>query len=230
MRVSPSRLAVAVTLGAWAAVFWFLLATGRWALYLSSRTQWVVPLGAIVLTAAALGRALTMRAERPEALGRAQAWGLGVVLIPVVTVLALPPAALGSFAASRRSVSAGFVSGPTDIGEKVTLVEVAGAMWSDDVRRELIERAGSSVDFTGIVTRREGMAADEFVLTRFIVSCCVADALSVQVRVVGAPTGKFEEDEWVRVTGRIYPLTEEVVVDAVRVTAVPRPDEPYLSV
>ncbi|MGH2738157.1 MAG: hypothetical protein ACRDHH_05020 [Actinomycetota bacterium] len=42
------------------------------------------------------------------------------------------------------------------------------------------------------MTRREGSPADEFVLTRFIVSCCVADALSVQVRVVGAPPGRFE--------------------------------------
>jgi len=74
------------------------------------------------------------------------------------------------------------------------------------------------------------MPADEFVLTRFMISCCVADALSVQVRIVGAPPGKFEEDRWVRVVGTIYPLGQETVVDAARVEGVERPDEPYLNV
>jgi putative membrane protein len=80
------------------------------------------------------------------------------------------------------------------------------------------------------VTRRPGQPANEFVLTRFIVSCCVADALSVQVRVVGVPPGRFSEDQWVRVTGTFYPVGRETVVDAASIDPIPRPEEPYLSV
>ena len=230
MRVSPASVAVAVALAAWAALFWFLEVSGRWALYLGARTKWVVPAGAVVLTVAAIGRTLTLRSPKADPIGRAQAWGLAVVLLPVISVVALPPATLGSFSASRRSVSAGFVSGSGEITGEISLVEVAGSLWSEEARQALIERAGSRVEFTGIVTRRDGTPADEFVLTRFIVSCCAADALSVQVRVVNAPPGRFEEDEWVRVTGSIYPLGTEVVVDASRVQAIPRPEQPYLNV
>lgn len=230
-RLSPSRVAVGLALTAWAGVFWVLLATGRWTLYLSSRIFWVVPVGAALLTAAALGRLATARSERPEPLMRRDTWGLALILVPVVAVLALPPAALGSYAASRRSVGAGFVAAAGDPSSgEVTLVDVAGAMWSQAAADALIERAGSQIDFVGFVVRREGMPADEFVLTRFLVSCCVADALSVQVRVVGAPPGAFQEDQWVRVQGTLYPLAEEVVVDAASVEPVPRPDQPYLNV
>lgn len=228
---SPLRTATGVVLLAWAALFWFLLATGRSALYLSDRTAWVVPLGAAVLSLAAAGRLATARSEAAEPLTRPTAWWLGLIVMPVVLVLALPPAALGSYAASRRSAVAAGVVPTQDLSSgQLSLVHVAAAMWSPDARQQLVARAGASVSFVGFVTRRPGMPSDEFVLTRFLVSCCVADALSVQVRVVGAPPGRFAEDQWVRVSGNLYPLGREVLVEAGSVEAVPRPDRPYLNV
>ncbi|MGH2674353.1 MAG: TIGR03943 family putative permease subunit [Actinomycetota bacterium] len=229
--VSPLRVATAGALAAWAGVFWFLLISGRTSLYLSSRTAWVVPTGAIVLTVAAAGRLATLRAPRPERLSARTSWTVGFIVLPAAIVLALPPTALGSYAASRRSLSAGFAGAAAiEPGDRVTLAAVAAGVWSDQARRALVERAGSRVTFDGIVTLREGSPADEFVLTRFIVSCCVADALSVQVRVVGAPPGRFEEDQWVRVSGTFYPVGREVVVDASAVRPIPQPQDPYLNV
>ncbi len=85
------------------------------------------------------------------------------------------------------------------------------------------------MSFTGFVTKELGSPADEFVLTRFMVSCCVADALSVQVRVVGAPPGDVKADDWVRVSGAIYPLEQEAILDADEVVKVARPQRPYLN-
>jgi putative membrane protein len=231
-RWSASRVAQGLALAAWAGLFWFLLVSGRTSLYLSSRTAWVVPVGAIALTAAAIGRLATARVGDPRPLGARTMWAVGFVMLPVVVILALPPAALGSFAASRRSLASGAVTTAPDLeaGGEVTLASVAAAGWSQDARRSLVARAGSRVTFEGIVARRDGQPPDEFMLTRFIVSCCVADALSVQVRVVGAPPGEFEDDDWVRVSGVFYPLEREVVVDASRIEPIPQPDEPYLNV
>jgi uncharacterized repeat protein (TIGR03943 family) len=231
-RWSASRLAQGLALAVWGGLFWFLLVSGRTSLYLSSRTAWVVPVGAIILTLAATGRLATARTEKPQPLGHRTAWGVGFVLLPVAAILALPPAALGSYAASRRSLAPGFVTTAPDLasGGQVTLASVAAAGWSEDARRSLVRRAGSRVSFEGIVARRDGQAADEFMLTRFIVSCCVADALSVQVRVVGAPPGRFEEDQWLRVSGAFYPVGKEVVVDASEIEPIPQPDDPYLNV
>lgn len=104
--------------------------------------------------------------------------------------------------------------------------EVAGALRSSEGMKALVARAGEQVTFVGFVSKKKGLPADEFVLTRFLVSCCVADALGVQVRVVDAPLGEIEADQWVRVEGAIYPLGQEVVVDASSVTVIERP---YLS-
>jgi uncharacterized repeat protein (TIGR03943 family) len=229
---SSARLGTAAALAAWAALFWFLLASGRTSLYLSPRTAWVVPIGAILLTVGLGGRLLTGRTGNPEPLRPRTAWTLGFIVLPAVLILAVPPTALGSYAASRRSLAAGVVGGAPNlaVGDRVTLAAVAAGVWSDEARRALADRAGSRVTFDGIVTRRDGQPADEFVLTRFIVSCCVADALSVQVRVVGAPPGRFAEDQWVRVTGTFYPVGRETVVDASSIARIPRPDNPYLSV
>lgn len=232
MSWSARDIAKTLTLAAWAVLFWFLIATERTSYYLSSRTDWLVPVGAVVLTLAALGRAFSLRSPHKEPLTRSDAWSAGLIVLPVVVVLALPPASLTSFAASRRSSfsSAGFTTSAEDLAEgELSLADVAGALRSQEAMKALVGRAGSEVSFTGFVTRDPGMPADEFVLTRFLISCCVADALSVEARVVGAPPGAFENDQWVRVSGKFYPLGGEVIVDATEVVKVAKPDKPYLN-
>jgi uncharacterized membrane protein YcgQ (UPF0703/DUF1980 family) len=46
--------------------------------------------------------------------------------------------------------------------------------------------------------------------------------------VIGAPPGRFSPDDWVRVTGQMYPLAHEIIVVASTVVGVPRPKHPYL--
>jgi len=231
-RISVVRVLATFALAAWACLFWFLIFTERTSLYLSTRTDWVVPTGAVVLTLAFVGRLLSLKTTDPEPLRPRVAWGTALIIMPVITVLALPPASLGSFAASRRSslTSGGATVSATDLSSGVlSLADIAGGLRSREGMRALVGRAGEEVDFTGFVTREAGAPADEFVLTRFLISCCVADALSVQVRVVGAPPGRLKADEWVRVDGQMYPLGREVIVDATAVEKVPKPARPYLS-
>ena len=230
--VSPSRVLECVALGSWAAGFWFLLATDRTSLYLSTRTAWVVPTGAVLLAVGFLGRLLSLRTDEPKPITARSAWGTGLIVLPVITVLALPPASLGSYAASKRSnfSSGGIVASAGEIASgNLSLTDVAGGLRSREGVAALTERAGEPVEFTGFVTKDPGAPADEFMLTRFLVSCCVADALSVNVRVVGAPPGEFKADEWVRVTGRFYPLGRDVIVDSTDIVRVERPKRPYLS-
>lgn len=230
--LSPARVLGTFALAAWAGLFWFLLATDRTALYLSSRTDWVVPVGAILLTGAVIGRLFTLYVAEPEPLSWRAAGGIGFIVLPVIIVLALPPASLTSFAASRRSSfsTGGVATSAEDISSgELSLADVAGGLRSREGMRALVARAGSDVTFTGFVTRDPGQPADEFVLNRFMISCCVADALGIQVRVVGAPPGELKEDDWVQVAGKMYPLGREVIVDASAVKGVPKPSRPYLN-
>lgn len=232
-RWSPARVATGAMLAAWAGLFWFLILSGRELLYVSTRTRWVVPTGAVILTAAALGRLASARSTKPEPLGRREAWILGLMVIPVVTVLLLPPSSLGAYAASRRSsfLSAGVSTSAADLsgGRPLTLIDLASSVVTELDAAALAKRAGEDVSFIGIVTRESSTAADEFYLTRFVVTCCVADATVARVLVVDAPPGKFEEGQWVQVDGTFYPLGTDAVVAATDIREVSQPHNPYLT-
>jgi uncharacterized repeat protein (TIGR03943 family) len=231
--LSPGRVGMGMVIASWAGLFWFLLLTGRSSLYLSTRTSWVVPLGAVLLTAAAIGRLGSARVASPGPLSRSQLWLFSIMVVPVVITIASPPGALNSYAADRRGnfVRAGFSASAEDIAAgELSLLDVAGAQTSKEGQRALAARAGETVSFLGFVALEEDTRPDEFLLTRFIVSCCVADATVAQVRVVNVPPGRFAEDQWVRVSGTIYPIGREVIVDSAGgVESASQPDPPYLS-
>lgn len=189
-------------------------------------------MGAVLASAAAIGRLATARIPRPEPLGRREAWTLGLVVMPVVIMLAMPPATLGTYAAGRRSSFVGTgvsaSSGDLDSGT-ITLIDVAAAQSSKQGQAALQRHAGDPVSFEGLVTTEPGAGPGEFLLTRFIITCCVADATIAQVKVVDGPPGQLPDNSWVRVTGRLYPLGSEVLVDAGDVTPIPQPAQPYLT-
>lgn len=229
---SPARITGAAVLGAWAALFWFLLLSGRDALYLSTRTAWVVPVGAVLLSAASLGRLAAARVRSPEPMRGREAWILAGMVVPVVLVLALPPATLGSFSAGKRPgfASAGIATSVGDVGTgQLSLIDVAAAQTTKEGEAALAKRATEMVDLVGFVIRYPDTPANEFMLTRYIVTCCVADATIAQVRVVNVPPGAFASNQWVEVRGPIYPLGREVIVNASSVEPVPRPERPYLT-
>lgn len=230
-RWSPVRLAAAGVLGLWAALFWFLLVTGRSSLYLSSRTRWLVPLGAGILTAAFLGRLLSARTANPGAPSRAETWTLGAIALPAVLLLALPPITLGTYSVDRRSSFAGSGIGATAraVTGDLDFVDVGAAQSFDPALAQLTARAGETITLEGIVTEDAGLPADEMTLARYIVTCCVADATVARVRVVGVSPGAFAPDDWVRVQGRVYPVGREVLVAAESVEGIPVPDRPYLT-
>lgn len=230
---SPARLASGTMLAAWSAMFWFLIFSGRSLLYVSSRTEWVVPTGAVILSAAAVGRLWSARtAARPEPVRKKEAWILGLMMLPIVSVLVLPPASLGTYAASRRSsfLRAGFSTSAADIASgPLTLIDLASSPATELSQKALQERAGDHVSFVGIVAIYPDTSADEFYLTRFVITCCVADATVAQVHVVDVTPGQFKNGDWIQVDGTFYPLGSEMIVDAQKVTAVAQPHNPYLT-
>jgi putative membrane protein len=232
---SPARLGGGLVLAAWASMFWWLFLTGRVNLYLSTNTSWVVPVGAVLLTAAAVGRLLSARASEGEPLGRREQVVMALMVVPVILVMVLPPATLGAFSASKKTsfspgvtLSSSFYDDITSTS-RITLLSVAAAQTSNAGARALAQRAGSDVDFVGVASREANTPADEFLLTRYVITCCVADATIVQVRVVDVPPGAAQPNDWVEVKGQIYPLGRTMLVDAASVRTVPRPSRPYLT-
>ena len=225
-------MAGTVVLAAWAALFWFLWISGREAYYLSTRTDWIVPISAVLLTVATVGRLASARIVAPKPLAARELWIMGLMVVPVVLVLFAPVTTLGTFSAGKRAgfSGAGFAASAGDIGNgELTLIDVAAAETSPEGERALAKRAGDNVSFVGFVSIRDDTPADEFLLARYVVTCCVADATIAEVRVVNVTPGQFENEDWVQVTGSIFPIGREVIVDASDITGVDRPDHPYLT-
>ena len=107
-----ARIARGGALAAWAFFFLLLWTTGATSRYLGSRTQWVVPFGAVVLTLALLAYAYSYaRARRSgPALTLREAVSLFALLVPLAAVILVPHAALGSFAAARKGGGTYFLS------------------------------------------------------------------------------------------------------------------------
>ena len=231
-RWSPGGVAGAVVLAAWAGLFWFLWLSGREAFYLSTRTDWVVPIAAVLLTAATVGRLASARVAIARPLATRELWIMGLMVVPVVLVLFAPVTTLGTFSAGKRSAfsGVGFAASAGDIGSgELTLIDVAAAETSPEGERALAKRAGETVSFVGFVAIRDDTPAAEFLLARYVVTCCVADATIAEVRVVNVTPGQFANEDWVQVTGTIFPIGREVIVDASDIVAVERPDHPYLT-
>src|SRR6266536_5177024 len=99
-------------LALWALFFVVLWTTGTSDRYLGSRTQWIVPFGAVALALAMLLYAygyLRSRQHGP-ALTLREAASLFALLVPLAAVSLVPHAALGSYAASHKGgISFAFV-------------------------------------------------------------------------------------------------------------------------
>jgi uncharacterized repeat protein (TIGR03943 family) len=229
---SHNRVAIGFALAVWASLFWFMIAADRTSLYFASRTTWLAPVGAVTLTTAMIGRFLSARVHTPEPITKGHLRSILILVLPAVVIMASPPATLGSFAVTRRAspAKAAYASSSgVDLSKgDLSLLDIFGLSYSGELDK-LARRAGSSSSFTGFVTRDSTDGAGEFRLNRFLISCCPGDAVSVQVRVVSAPPGTIQTDDWVRVTGKLYPVGKEVIVDATEVVRVDRPKHPYLD-
>ena len=92
--------------------------------------------------------------------------------------------------------------------------------------------AEREADVIGFVFRDERFGADQFFLSRFTISCCVADAAVTGLVVEGIDTATWQTDQWVQVKGEIAESTfngaPNAVLRATSITPVDAPSQPYL--
>lgn len=151
-----------------------------------------------------------------------------LLLLPVLAVYLVAPAALGAFSAERSApatppATADLPALPRDPAE-ITLREyVIRAVW--DAGRTL---RGREVRLTGFVTPNP---AGGWWLSRMSMACCAADAQASRITVVGA--ADLPADTWVTVTGRwvegggLADANAVPLLEPIDVTVVSRPRNPY---
>jgi uncharacterized repeat protein (TIGR03943 family) len=198
----------------------------------------------LVLGAAAVSRrgrdpGAARSGERPgrQPHGPRVAWLLA--LPPLALVLIAPPA-LGAFAASRQSLQPPRVTrteqppaGASQALFPPLALPVDGAVpmsIGEYLLRDLEEPrslAGARIRLLGFATPDRG-GGDGYLLTRFAISCCAADATALRVAIRGDRVPRAP-DTWLEVEGwwrrRAAPEAPQFLAASVRVVA--PPSEPY---
>jgi uncharacterized repeat protein (TIGR03943 family) len=124
-----------------------------------------------------------------------------LLLVPVLVVVLVQPAALGSYAVSSRSaVPAGGdgqfppLAAPVRGAVPMSMAEFV----TRAVRDPAQSLAGVRVRLVGFAAPAEGTGG--YRLTRFVIFCCAADAEALQAVVRGDPTPRAR-DQWLEVEG-----------------------------
>jgi uncharacterized repeat protein (TIGR03943 family) len=129
-----------------------------------------------------------------------------LLLVPVLVVVLVQPAALGSYAVASRAA----VPGGGDSGFDPLAAPVRGAVPMS--MAEFVTRAVRDPDqsLSGVRVRLVGFVAPSqgrdggYRLTRFVIFCCAADAEALQAVVRGDATPRAR-DQWLEVEGSWQP-------------------------
>ena len=179
-----------------------LLWTGAFGFFIQQRMRW--PLLAAVIGLFALGiyearRALQEEKADPASVRRSIAPRVGwLMVLPLMVLVSVAPTGLGAAAAERVEpftpveVTKNFE--PLDTSAQPVPMRVFDfvdrAYWDPDLSTE-----GVTVRLEGLVVNNAEIS-DGFLLTRFLVSCCAADGVPIQVAVRGVETA-YPDDTWV---------------------------------
>ena len=214
--------------------------------YINLRYGWLTLVAIACL--AVLAVVLLAGALRPNDRGAGErvplGW-LGVALLALPVALALvPPRPLGTDAMANRALQ--LASVPAAAGVSVT----AEARFGDDTAprtvfdwlvlfhqadtgaADLDRFAGRAARVRGFVYRDERFPTGTFMVSRFLLSCCVADAAPIGLAVRWPDADFLDDDAWVWVSGEFAVetfLDERVpVLVAAEVTPAEQPPQPYL--
>lgn len=213
-----------------AALLFVRTATGQMALYIHPRYEVLMyGCGAVLFALAII--CITMPIPIPNYSGR-------FLLIPVLLGLGVAPRALGADAIGYQGTALNQIARrpqttvvnliPTDT-TKWTIYEWVVAASIDPQSLD-----GKSVQIDGFVVRNSAMslADNQFMLARYVVTCCVADAGGVGMRVQWANSTTYPNDQWVQVAGTIklqnVAGVMQPLVIANTVTQINAPLKPYV--
>ncbi|CAM4347080.1 TIGR03943 family putative permease subunit [Paenibacillus tarimensis] len=91
---------------------------------------------------------------------------------------------------------------------------------------------GKTVVISGFVYREEEMGKDRFVVSRFAMNCCSADAMPYGLMIDYPGASRYADDEWIQVTGRMelttYKDNEIVYLKASKIEKIAAPETPYV--
>ncbi|MCM8808572.1 MAG: TIGR03943 family protein [Candidatus Omnitrophica bacterium] len=156
-----------------------------------------------------------------------------IFLFPLILLIIVKPTTLPTYTALKRGIQTEFLTQDVlkSLQEKIeiegkykklTIKQVLGLAKS---KPEQID--GKDIIVEGMVYKNER----KFMLVRFLITCCAADATPLGIEIEYKENGEKEEirnDDWVKVRGKVKIENDKVKIIAEEIIKTELPSNPYL--
>ncbi|WP_448527744.1 TIGR03943 family putative permease subunit [Parathermosynechococcus lividus] len=166
------------------------------------------------------------------------AWTLAILIVAAVISLLITPRPFNSDTAIHRGLDEGLTvtrNSPATFRlnqrpEDRTLIDWVRTL---DVYPEPDAYAGLPAKIDGFAVHSRQLPDNYLTLTRFVITCCAADAYPVGLPVkLPQPRQAYPQDQWFRVEGQMATETlgerRQLVLVATTITPIPEPDNPFM--
>jgi len=160
-----------------------------------------------------------------------------LLAIPLILGVIVPARPLSTSSLNTRGMS---LSAPVSIGQQsIQTMEIAPddrtvLDWIKIINYEqdLSPYLGKSANVIGFVYHDPRLKTDQFMVGRFVITCCAADAFAIGMAVDWPDSANLVDNSWVNVKGTVDVLTIDgqkvPVIHAQAVNPIQAPEQPYL--
>jgi putative membrane protein len=163
--------------------------------------------------------------------------GIVILSIPLIVGIAVPAKPLSASAVDNKGISA---NAPMSAGgasqsevnkapEKRTVLDWIKIF---NYQADISPFLGQNADVIGFVYHDPRLPSGHFLVSRFAITCCVADATAIGMAVQSDMTDKLTDNTWIEVKGSVQSITVDghpvPLILAGSIQTVKQPDQPYL--
>ncbi len=232
------KTAILLCLGVY---FIFLIFSGNLTNYINIRFAWLAYLGAGIFLLLGLVSLKSLFSEDDHTHDHEHhdhdhghiSWGiLAIVAIPLILAVIVPSRPLGAEAVGSISTAPVGIDSNTAFNQNPLDRNILDWLREFNRSDNMASFNGQEVEVIGFVYREPGFLDNDFMVSRFTLSCCVADAFAIGLPVTFADGSTFPDGEWVKVRGRFeagqFDSEFIPIIQAEDIEIVEQPSTPYL--
>ncbi len=230
--------AKSVVLMCLAVFFIYSIASGNLTNYINERFAWLSYVAAGLFLLLGIANAADILMHRDYALlDRSHApitWKvIAIVAIPLILGTLVPSRPLGSAAAAGGvSLSAASITKATTFTTDPLKWNVLDWLRAFNMSDDVNSFNGKQVNVIGFVYREGTYPENQFMVARFTVSCCVADASAIGLPVISDKASDYPADTWVQISGTLkvgkFKGDNCPILQAATIEKISQPEHPYL--
>jgi putative membrane protein len=163
--------------------------------------------------------------------------GIVILSIPLIVGIAIPAKPLSASAVDNKGISANAPmsaggAGQSEVNKAPEKRTVLDWIKIFNYQTDISPFLGQNADVIGFVYHDPRLPSGHFLVSRFAITCCVADATAIGMAVQSDMTEKLTDNTWIEVKGSVQSITVDghpvplILADSIQ--TVKQPDQPYL--